>query len=133
MRKIILLVAVSVALVGCVQTSPMRHSYHYASHRSALVSGTYINNPGTTAKVNLHAFESVYNEGKADRANGVTEAAALQKVAGIKEANLQTEVEYTFTNAPQAKATIEQYDPRDAQRWADELSKAYLDGYRGIE
>jgi hypothetical protein len=133
MRKILLLVAISAALVGCSQTSPMRHSYHYASHQTGLVSGTYVSNPNTTAKMNLQAFETVYNQGKADRAAGVTESVALHNTAGIKEANQQTRIKNTFTNAPQAKATIEQSDPRDAQLWAEELSKAYLDGYHGIE
>lgn len=125
--------ALSTALVGCTQTSPMRHSYHYASHQTSLVSGTYVIKPSTTAKKNLPAVESVYNQGKSDRANGVTEVVALQNVAGIKKANLQTKVKGTFINAPQAGSTVEQIELRDAQLWADELSKAYLDGYSGIE
>lgn len=133
MRKTLILVAITALLAGCTQSPPLRHSYHYATHQTEMVSGNFVNNPRATAQMNLKIFEDLYNSGKSDRTTGVRETEALRKAAEIKTANMNAVKKSTFINSPQARADIEQSDPRDAKLWAEELSETYLDGYRGIQ
>lgn len=133
MKKQFLLFAAALILSGCAKTSPERHSYYFASHRSALLNGNMVSDANKNAKLNLPVFSKLYLEGKSDRSAGLPETSANLKAEQIRKANLSVQTSLSFINAPQAKKDIEQADPRDENLWANELKAVYLDGYRGIQ
>lgn len=74
-------------LSGCAssKTSPERHAFYFVSHQSSFTGGNYTSSVQKNYQLNVAQFRELYARGKADRAEGRTEAEASEYAQSIRD------------------------------------------------
>ena len=103
-------------LSGCAssKTSPERHAFYFVSHQSSFTGGNYTSSVQKNYQLNVAQFRELYARGKADRAEGRTQAQEL--FAGNTKDKWSSDM-----------------DSKDAILFGNELAATYLDGYNGVQ
>ena len=74
-------------LSGCAssKTSPERHAFYFVSHQSSFTGGNYTSSVQKNYQLNVAQFRELYARGKADRAEGRTQAEASEYAQSIRD------------------------------------------------
>ncbi len=122
-------------LSGCAssKTSPERHAFYFVSHQSSFTGGNYTSSVQKNYQLNVAQFRELYARGKADRAEGRTQAEASEYPQSIRD-QLKENVTSQELFAGNAKDKwSSDMDSKDALLFGNELAATYLDGYNGVQ
>ena len=74
-------------LSGCAssKTSPERHAFYFVSHQSSFTGGNYTSSVQKNYHLNVAQFRELYARGKADRAEGRSQAEASEYAQSIRD------------------------------------------------
>ncbi|ELQ6022577.1 Exc2 family lipoprotein [Cronobacter turicensis] len=127
----VIVVAVAAVLAGCVtRTSPEIHARHYVlqgmeSHDANL----RVDTTGSIAAF-MPAFTSVYNQGKADKAQGRDAAWAERQAKAYRDNACGIQTASEFANH-RGQFSDDNTSPREKRMLGDDLAQTYLDGFYG--
>ncbi|EGK60526.1 hypothetical protein HMPREF9086_2632 [Enterobacter hormaechei ATCC 49162] len=122
-------------LSGCAssKTSPERHAFYFVSHQSSFTGGNYTSSVQKNYQLNVAQFRELYARGKADRAEGRTQAEASEYAQSIRD-QLKENAKSQELFAGNAKDKwSSDMDSKDAILFGNELAATYLDGYNGVQ
>ncbi|ALB64957.1 hypothetical protein AFK62_20640 (plasmid) [Cronobacter condimenti 1330] len=124
-------IVVATALAGCAtRTSPEIHARHYVlqgmeSHDANMK----VDKAGSIAAF-LPAFTQVYDQGKADKAQGRDAAWAQQQAKAYRDQAFDVKITSEFGNH-RGQFIDDASTPREKRILADDMAQTYLDGFYG--
>ena len=115
------------------KTSPERHAFYFVSHQSSFTGGNYTSSVQKNYQLNVAQFRELYARGKADRAEGRTQAEASEYAQSIRDQLKENATSQELFAGNTKDKWSSDMDSKDAILFGNELAATYLDGYNGVQ
>lgn len=126
------LLGTALLTVACtLKTSVERHARHYVYASDDRSDPNFYANKADTTRMMVPFFRQFRDMGVKDRAAGVSEAAAQQRVREFHSGKFLKSLQGTTTFAGRKYANSDTPSPKKLRLMADTISAVYLDGYAG--
>ncbi|EDE6508704.1 Exc2 family lipoprotein [Salmonella enterica subsp. enterica serovar Enteritidis] len=126
-----LLGAVLLTVACTPETSVERHARHYVYASDDRSDPNFYTNKADTTRMMVPFFRQFREMGVKDRAAGVSEAAAQQRVNEFHSEKFLKSLQGTTTFAGRKYTNSDTPSPKKLSVLADTISAVYLDGYAG--
>lgn len=132
------LLSVSLALLTTVTLSACapkgsveRHTRHYVFASDDRSDPNFYTNKADTTRMMVPFFRQFRDMGEKDRAAGLSQEAARQRVKEFHTEKFLTSLQGTTTFAGRKYADNDMPSPKTLRLLADTISAVYMDGYEG--